>query len=126
MAVGFGEARAERLTHNQALFRDINERVDELLGRTPATAAREEFLCECASDACVEHITITPEQYRQVRASPVTFAVVADEAHVFADIEEVVARHEGYWIVEKQGEAAEVARAESERERRRNDGGGGD
>jgi hypothetical protein len=115
VAVGFGEVRAERLTHNQSLFRDINNRVEQLMGRAGETTARKEFLCECASDACVEHIMITLEEYAQVRASPVTFAVVADEAHVFADIEEVVARHHGYWVVEKQGEAAGVARAAAKR-----------
>jgi hypothetical protein len=124
VVVGFEEARAERLTHNQALFRDINERVEQLVGRASDTTAREEFLCECASDACVQHITITLEQYREVRSSPVTFAVAADEAHVFADIEQVVARHEGYWVVEKQGKAAEVARADSEGDGRWHPGGG--
>jgi hypothetical protein len=122
MSVGSDEARAERLTHNQALFWDINERVEELLDRAASTTAREESLCECASDACTEHIAITLEQYREVRATPGTFAVAPDDAHVFADIERITAQNDGYRVVEKQGTAAQIAKEEFERRGRR-DGG---
>ena len=124
MALGFEEARAPRLTHNQALFRDINDRVRKLVGLAGETTFRKEFLCECASDACTEHIRITLAQYRHVHEAPITFAVVPDEAHVFADIERVTARNDGYWVVEKQDEAGRVARREWQR-RARSDGGGG-
>ena len=118
------EDRAARLALNQSMFRDINERLGALLGGRDDTFPREEFLCECASEVCVEHITLTVAEYRNVRADPATFAVFPDHAHVFADVERVVGTNSGYWTVEKQGTAAEVARAEALR--RSTDGGGRD
>lgn len=105
--------RAERLARNQSLFREINDRLVEL--RSSAAQPRSHFLCECASDGCVEHIRIAPAQYQHVRSSPVTFAVLSDQAHVYGDVERVVDRQPGYWVVEKLGKAAHVARAEFER-----------
>jgi hypothetical protein len=35
---------------------------------------------------------------------------VASDTHVVPDIEDVVERHERYWVVQKRGEAAELAK----------------
>jgi hypothetical protein len=107
------EDRAERLARNQAIFRDINDRVGELRGTQDDTLIREAFLCECGSDFCVDHVALTLTEYRKVRAEPVTFAVVPSDGHVFPDVERVVEMNPGYWIVEKQGVAAEIVRAEA-------------
>jgi hypothetical protein len=107
------EARPERLARNQATFRAINNRLEELLEGRDDRVLREDFLCECARDSCAEHIMLTLSAYRQVRASSTTFAVFPTAEHVFSDVESVVAREDGYWIVEKEGAAGEVARAES-------------
>jgi hypothetical protein len=123
MTVGFELARTARLTHNQALFRDITERVWKVVGLAGDTIFREGFLCECGSDVCTEHIRITLAQYRQVRESPTTFAVVPDEVHVFADIERVIGRNDGYWVVEKQGAAGQIAKEDAKLWAHR-DGGG--
>ena len=116
-------SRAESLAGNQATFREINERLAALHDGRDATLIQETFLCECATDSCVDHVAITLAEYRQVRADPVTFVVFPNESHVFADVERVVEANSGYWVVEKQGAAAEVARAEA---RRRNADGGED
>jgi hypothetical protein len=112
------EDRAERFARNQSLFRDINNRLDELHRAHDETLPRDEFLCECASDVCVDHITLTLFEYRQLRENPVAFAVSPSGAHVYPEVERIVARTPGYWIVEKQGSAAAIARAEA-----RQDGG---
>jgi hypothetical protein len=108
------ENRAERLARNQALFREINERLAALLSERDGTLSQEAFLCECVHEGCVDHIAITLDEYRQVRATPLTFAVFPNKAHVVQDIERIVAVKTGYWIVEKQGAAAEVVEEEAE------------
>ena len=106
------DRRAERLGHNQARFREINDQVDSLIEDQAETVLREDFLCECCFEPWVELIAITPAQYDELRKNPVRFAVFPAESHVFADIERVVGRTDSYWIVEKHGASAKVAKAE--------------
>lgn len=104
-------AREERLGANEALFREVNERVAEvaeqfLAGDTPDTV---NFSCECADGECVEKIAMTVDEYEAVRAKATQFAVVP--GHVATEIERVVAEHPNYVVVEKQDpDAKEVAR----------------
>jgi maleate cis-trans isomerase len=104
-------AREERLGANEALFREVNERVAEvaeqfLAGETPDTV---DFSCECADVECVEKIAMTVGEYEAVRAKATQFAVVP--GHELPDIERVVARHPTYLVIEKQDpDAEEVAR----------------
>jgi hypothetical protein len=106
MQIGQGR-RAERLARNQSLFRSINERIVVL--RSSTDQPRSHFLCECASAGCVEHITITRAQYQHVRSNPVTFAVFPNPAHVFVDVERIVDRHPGHWVVQKFAAQTEFA-----------------
>jgi hypothetical protein len=46
--------RAVRAAQNQSLFREVNERIEEL-GESFGTHARE-WLCECAHSDCFEQI----------------------------------------------------------------------
>jgi len=104
-------AREERLGANEALFREVNERVAEvadqfLAGETPATV---NFSCECPDGACVEKIALTVDEYEAVRAKPTQFAVVP--GHEVPDIERIVERHPNYLVIEKQDpDAEQVAR----------------
>jgi hypothetical protein len=104
-------AREERLGANEALFREVNERVAEvaeqfLAGETPAAI---NFSCECADGGCVETIAMTVDEYEAVRAKATQFAVVP--GHVVPDIERIVERHATYFVIEKQDpDAKEVAR----------------
>lgn len=58
---------------------------------------------------CTEPVPLTHEEYEAVRTRPTCFLVLPDDAHVIADVEKVVERHERYWVVEKIGVAAELA-----------------
>jgi hypothetical protein len=104
--------REERLGANEALFREVNERVAEAAEqflevedqRSPVN-----FSCECGSPRCTEQMPMTLAEYEAVRAGPTHFAVVP--GHELPDVERVVERHPTYVVVEKQDpEAAEVAR----------------
>jgi len=107
--------RPDRLARNQSVFRNIIERIERLLGRVPESLDRNEFLCECADERCVEHIAISRADYKLIREDPRRFAVAPGQAHVYAEAETIVARGELYWVVEKIGEAGKVAREEAQR-----------
>ena len=108
MAEGERERRAGR---NQALFREVNERIAQV----GDAAAHEtvEFLCECAATTCVTLIRMTAGEYEDVRRVPTHFFVTP--GHVLRDVEDVVADRGHFLIVRKRGEAEEVAVAEDPR-----------
>jgi hypothetical protein len=105
-------AREERLGANEALFREVNERVAEvaeqfIAGEIPDS--RVDFNCECGNTDCTEQIAMTVVEYEAVRAEPTHFAVTP--GHAVLEIERVVERHPNYLVVEKQDpDAEEVAR----------------
>lgn len=89
----------------ESLYRDVNERVVEL--SRSFRLERMEVLCECGR-GCLERLELTPEAYRDVRADATAFVVVP--GHEDDDVESVVGRGDGYYVVAKEGLAAEVAR----------------
>jgi hypothetical protein len=96
----------DRIAHNETLFRDVNERIEA--GQWPTD--RDEptaFLCECGSLRCNMLVELTIPEYDRVRASATHFLLLP--GHEIPEIERVVEREEGYVVVEKVGEAAEVA-----------------
>ena len=94
---GMDELTRKRLTHNEAVFRRINEEIDSVRGDDPG--ARTDFVCECTDPGCSERIPLTPAEYGAVRASAVRFVVV--EGHQQPELEDVVGRGDGYAVVEK-------------------------
>ena len=105
-------AREERLAGNEALFREVNERVAEVATHfieVETSAEQINFACECGRADCAEPIAMTLAEYEAIRAVPTRFAVVPH--HEQPEIENVVERHPTYFVVEKsQEDAQEVAR----------------
>ncbi len=96
--------RAARLGANEALFREVNERisrVQEEFGQTQSF----EIVCECTQPDCGERFAITHEAYRKLRSNPLHFAV--KPGHDDPDVEKVVERTEEYLVVEKTEEDAQ-------------------
>ena len=100
--------RVARKAKNQALFREVNERIAEFssdsLPDEPGT-----FICECSSIGCSELLHMSAREYAKVRDDPTTFLVARghqDPAH-----ETVVSEHDGYLIARnKPGLAEQIAR----------------
>jgi hypothetical protein len=86
--------------HNQALIREVNERIEQLAD----DAAYREFLCECADTNCVETIQLSIAEYESIRSSPVHFPI--KPGHDYPEFERVVEENENCSVVEKFGEAA--------------------
>jgi hypothetical protein len=105
---GVMTTRAERQGRNEALFREVNERIAEL-NQTFQVEGRSEFLCECSREACKEPVSISIDEYETVRRAATRFFVLP--GHEDTSVESVVERSERYVVVEKIGEAAEEADA---------------
>jgi hypothetical protein len=103
------ENHERRVGENQALFRDVNERVRAAKDGRTAWVGISPWVCECADENCTERIMMSLDEYEELRANPTHFAVVPDTTHVVPDAERIVEKHEHFWVVEKLGEAAETA-----------------
>jgi hypothetical protein len=88
---------AEKIARNEALFREVNERIAETAVRFEADDAS--FVCECAESACTERVDVTIAQYERVRADGATFLLVP--GHEDERIETVVDAEDGHAVVEK-------------------------
>jgi hypothetical protein len=48
----------ERAARNEALFREVDEHVQQLEERLGSDSEVAEFVCECSDDACVEKLPV--------------------------------------------------------------------
>jgi hypothetical protein len=100
------EKRLERITRNEALFRSVNERIEEF--SRGVGDDRVEFLCECGRDGCETRIWLTPKEYEAAHGQDDRFVLAP--GHEAEEIERVVERHESYWVVDKLPEAEAILR----------------
>ena len=103
------DERERRIGLNEAVFREVNERI-RAVGKTFAVVDEQlDLICECGMADCAERIQIPAAEYEQLRAKPTHFAIVP--GHEIDDVETLVERCKGYDVVEKKaGAAAELAR----------------
>jgi hypothetical protein len=97
--------REERLARNEALFREVNERIEEV--KAPQDGEFE-ILCECGSRECTAVVSVSTPEYEALRADPTTFAVIS--GHEIADVEDVVRKAPGFNVVRKHAGESEIAR----------------
>jgi len=93
----------ERAARNESLFREVNERIEELV----ASSSYVSFVCECFDERCAAPLSLTVEEYEQVRSDSNRFVVAP--GHLDADVEVVVQDTERYLMVAKIGAGAAVA-----------------
>lgn len=98
---------SERAARNEALFRRVNERVEEVNKAFESILEEADFFCECADVECIEKIRMSLPEYEAVREVSTRFMV--KPGHVLPDDERVVEERVGYLVVEKVGEAGERA-----------------
>ena len=101
------DARVQRLARNETIFRDVNERIEETVATHAPDEHVFELVCECSNIECTLLLSLTLAAYEDVRAHPTQFVVAP--GHDLPEIDEVVYRAEGYHVVRKLGDAAEVA-----------------
>ncbi len=106
------EARQERLAKNEDLFRTLNENIVGIAG-TLGGDTPYEFICECATSGCFERLLLTLQEYERVRADGAYFLL--KPGHEDIEVEQVIARYDGYAVVEKDGVAGLMAHADDPR-----------
>ena len=90
--------RARRVGENEALFRTVNEQVRDL-NQTFLVEGTLRIVCECGEQSCIDQIELMPGEYEAVRSDSALFAV--KPGHEVEDVETVVERKDGYWVVRK-------------------------
>jgi hypothetical protein len=98
------DERLERIARNEALFRSVNERIEEL--SQGVGDGRVEFLCECGRDGCEERVRMTCDEYKRAHDEEDRFVLAP--GHQTDELERVVERREGYWVVDKRPEAEKL------------------
>jgi len=97
-------ALSDALAKNEELFRNVNERIEEVSTGVPRDQPLLDFLCECDRDGCEEKVQAARAEYEAVRARPTQFIVLP--GHEDRRVERVVSTNDRFTIVEKQGQAA--------------------
>jgi hypothetical protein len=97
------DLRRERAARNENLFREVNERIEDLA----STASFSQFICECYDATCDQRVAMTVQEYEHIRAEANQFFVLP--GHTGEDVDEVVEATDRYLIVRKIGSGAVVA-----------------
>lgn len=92
-------SREERIGLNEAVFREVNERIEDLAETFNLKTQSLDLICECGDGACEERLSMTRAEYEELRSEPHQFAV--HPGHDYPDVESVVARRKGYDVVRK-------------------------
>jgi hypothetical protein len=100
------QRRKDRLARNEALFREVNERVKQVAPDDPGEHVG--FLCECGDDGCTKTISLSRGEYEHARSEATLFAITP--GHEIPEIEHVVERHERFYLVKKHAEEGRIAR----------------
>jgi hypothetical protein len=93
------DERQRRIGLNEAVFREANDRIEEVNRTFESLTGELVLVCECGYADCVEKISMTGPAYEELRSEPTHFAIVP--GHEIPDVESLVERHEGYDVVEK-------------------------
>jgi hypothetical protein len=103
------EERLGRKARNEALIREVNERIEQVdKAAEEANVGSEEsffeFFCECGDDnagdiGCEERISMTISEYERVRSQDDRFAVYP--GHELEELEWVAERNERFVVVDK-------------------------
>jgi hypothetical protein len=103
------DERARRIGKNEALFREVNERIERVTETLQAPGDRIRILCECGSQSCTEGIDVPLADYERIRSDSELFFV--RPGHERPDVEDVVERGGEFDVVRKKsGDPSELAR----------------
>ena len=98
----------ERATQNELRFREVNKNIEERRAEL-RIEERVPYVCECEDARCRELVRLSPAEYRAARVDERHFILA--HGHPFRS-GRIVDRSDGYVVVEKDGEAAEVIERE--------------
>jgi hypothetical protein len=102
------DEREGRIAKNETVFRAANreiEHADEAAGGGAQQVI--EVLCECGREGCSGLIALSIADYDDAHSQADRFVVLP--GHQSSDIERIVEERPGYLVVDKFGEAEEIA-----------------
>jgi len=99
-------SRAERAARNESVFREVNERVQDVNDRFETVEGT--FFCECSDAGCAQTFAMVAADYERLRGHDDHFALV--RGHDDPSIERILEERDEYVVVEKLGEGASVAK----------------
>lgn len=97
------DLQRERAAKNESLFREVNERIEDLA----SPASFSQFICECLDERCDERVSLTIEEYESIRSEGNRFFVLP--GHTEPEIDEILESTDRYLIVRKRGAGEAVA-----------------
>ena len=97
--------RERRLALNEAMFREVNERVGDMTKTFDSDTGTFEIVCECADKACTERLSVPRGVYERVRSDATHFLL--NPGHEDSTVERVIETFDSYIVVEKNGEEVE-------------------
>ena len=105
------DERQERIAKNETMFRAANREIEqahkEVSGGTDEVL---EVLCECGRPGCSGMITMTAADYDSIHSQDDRFVVLP--GHASPELERVVEERAGFLVVDKFGEAEDIAEGE--------------
>lgn len=96
-----------RKARNEAAFRTANEEIRRAQIDLGVDGGRLPFICECEAETCHTVVRLTPAEYEGVRSDATHFLVVTGHP---SSTGSPVERHDGWFVVEKQGVAETIVR----------------
>jgi hypothetical protein len=91
--------RARRVEKNEQAFRGYNERREQFEKRALTEDDLAPFVCECADRACLGTMELSVEEFEAAHDTDDHYSVLP--GHVMPEFEEVIERHDRYWVVAK-------------------------
>jgi hypothetical protein len=92
--------RKQRIEENEKLFREVNERVEQMQANFQS-GPDPEWVCECGDESCFEKLTVPLDEYHEIRSHHDWFLI--KPGHEKLDVERIVRQQNGFYVVEKGG-----------------------
>lgn len=107
----------DREARNQALFREVNERIEQLPEGLGADE-HDRLICECGNTDCTKPIELTRAEYERVRGYASRFIIALN--HENPETESVVEQNERFAVVQTYaGASSRIARETDPRSQQR-------
>lgn len=107
-------ARKDRIARNESAFRKLNESLEESVHRRRSADDLAGFVCECGNGDCEDTVRVPLGDYEEIRSDSRLFFV--EPGHEMAEAEDVVRKGDGYFVVRKHIDVAEIAERHDPRE----------
>jgi hypothetical protein len=88
----------ERLVRNQVLFREVNDRINDVADRFDVVDGTD-FVCECSREDCTQTLRLELSEYEGVRSAPTLFVIAP--GHETPEVEIIIEENDRFALVEK-------------------------